>query len=1378
MTNDEDRGSGPESSKRASVEAFPIVGIGASAGGLEALSELLIKMPSHPGIALVIIQHLDPAHASLTAEILSRKSVLPVEEVKSGVRPKPNHVYVIPPNRNMSISGGVLKLLPRVANAGLNLPINHFFKSLATDQNERAIGVILSGTASDGTHGLGAIKAHGGTTIVQDPSTAKYDGMPRSAILAGVADLVLSPEEIGRELARIAELHVVGLGAEEAQGDISHILQWVEASCHVDFSSYRQSTIKRRIMRRLVLQRIDSLPKYLSFLKSNPEEVKALFSDLLINVTEFFRDSRIFSGLKSQIFPKLLKTKNKVSPLRIWVVGCATGEEAYSVAISLLEYLTKVKSKAQFQIFATDISETALQKARVGEYSPNITTHISPDRLDTYFTKTESGYKVKKFIRELCVFSRHDVTRDPPFAKLDLICCRNLLIYFEPALQRRVLSVFHYALNSNGMLWLGRSESVGQSSKMFGIVDKSKKIYAKKPGRVHPQLAFPASRFVADVTEATKKPLNAHLDGRDLQREADRVALAEYAPPAVIVNEEMDIVSTRGDTTPYLHLPHGQASLNLYKMARPEIIGDLRMAIKAASKKMTIASKRGLTLAKGAKGSFSIKVIPIQKIGLSKDRFFQICFEANEPSPKMTSGRKVIKNQYVKDLERQLAEAKSYQESLISDFEMVQEELTSANEEMQSSNEEFQSTNEELETAKEELQSANEELTTINDELAARNLELDRTNNDLVNFFASVEIPVLMVGIKGEVRRFTPKAGKLMNLIQGDIGRPIGDIRSVFGDANLPQLIAEAIDNTVIKEVEVRDPAGPWYRLQVRPYKTVDNKIDGAVITLIDIDLLKRSLQKTSDELYYAMAVADSVQLPLVIIDSHFSIQSVNRAFSEKFWQMRDFIGQDLVDVFDPARGESLQSALKRTTETDQPFQQLKCHVSDSTSTERTLLFGARTIGKLDGRRLLVSVEDITEREALEKQRDSLLKSERDARQEAERADSAKDMFLSILSHELRTPLNAILSWAQLIRMSNFSSDKLKHGIRTIEVNAKIQTRLVDDLLDMARIKAGKLSVSPRLINPSDAVTSAIEAVRPLADRKNIKLELIESTPSLRAKADPVRLQQVVWNLITNAIKFSDAGQCIRISVAPAQSEGRQFVAITVADEGRGIEPKFVPQLFERFSQAELGSSTRAESGLGLGLAIASDLLKIHGGSIQVKSDGLGKGAAFTALIPLETGPVAVVDPSELPRLEALAPKPEQLPDLIGIRVLIVDDSFDSLDILEHTLRFFGAEVVACGSAQDALAALDKMQPDVLISDIAMPGEDGYSLIRKIRQRSTEAGGDIPAIALSAFVADEDIKRALTAGFQAHLSKPFDADSLGRQVVQLAIHREGLPGYR
>lgn len=860
-------GRNPRNSSKEEDSALPgrkndllIAAVGASAGGIEAFTELVSNLPTDTGMAFVLVQHLDPEHHSMLTELLSKKTAMRVKEVTNGMAVEPNHVYVIPPNATMSISNHTLQLAPRGDSRALHMSIDHFMRALAEEQGNRAIGVILSGSGTDGTVGLAEIQAHGGVTFAQDEASAKYDSMPRSAVAAGCVDYILPPKAIARELSRIARhpYLVRDEGPEFApteNGGLNLVFQLLRKTTGVDFTHYRQTTILRRIQRRMVVHKMEKIDEYVKYLQSNPTEIKALYQDMLINVTSFFRNPKMFDALKAHVFPTIAKNRPPEGSLRIWTPGCASGEETYSVAIALLEYLGDKASQTHIQFFGTDVSEASITKARSGLYAENIQADVSPERLRRFFNKVEGGFRISKTIRDMCIFAQHNVLNDPPFSQMDLICCRNLLIYLEPVLQNKVISLFHYATRPGGYLVLGTSEGVGTSTNLFSNEDRANKIFLKKSTGVRQPVTFslasPGERQEYGAFRIPAKQPDTSWNYLEAQKEFDRRLLSQYSPATVFINEDLEIIHTRGSVNRYLKLAPGRASLSILKMAREGLLLDLRNALTKAKKdnvtvrKQNIQIKNGNGNGGGAADSIRVvnfEVAPI-RMGNLKELYFMIVFEESIAPPRARAVKPVKQAREAESavsgriakLEQELAATKEYLQSVIETQEATNEELQSANEEILSSNEELQSTNEELETAKEELQSANEELSTVNDELRSRNQEVTQINNDLTNLFASIDFAVVIVGSDLSIRRFTPQAQKFLGLIPADVGRPLSNINPTIEIPELQSAVLQVMSTLRQLDRQIADRTGARYQLRILPYRTVENKIDGAIITIVDV---------------------------------------------------------------------------------------------------------------------------------------------------------------------------------------------------------------------------------------------------------------------------------------------------------------------------------------------------------------------------------------------------------------------------------------------------------------------------------------------------------------------------------------------------------------
>jgi two-component system CheB/CheR fusion protein len=917
---------GPDTAPR-----FPVVGVGASAGGLEALSALLRGLPAKAELAVVVVQHLARGHKSLLPELLQRSSALEVVEATQGMAIEPGHVYVIPPDTRMTVIDGKLALEPRSPLPGPDVAVDRLFRSMAEQYQEKAIGVVLSGGANDGEAGIREIKAAGGITFAQDPEEARTSSMPQAAIATGAVDVILPVARIAEELVRLAghpglaeRREVLSAEPTAPQHDqLRRLFQLLRRSSGVDFTLYKSPTLLRRLQRRMALQRLTSLEAYLEYVQEHPGELENLYEDILIHVTSFFREPESFDVLKERVFPALIAPEATESPVRLWVPGCSSGEEVYSLAIALHELLGDRTEYVPVQIFGTDVSQRMIDRARVGYYSEAVAADVGPERLRRFFIKVDGGYRIIKAVRERCVFARQDITRDPPFSKLHLVVCRNLLIYLEQTLQQKVIEVFHYALRPNGFLMLGRSETIGSNADLFNLTDKRFKLYRRKPGTAVAELDFATPIVVNPVIPpargARPGPAPERAPDGDVQGEANRLILERYGPAGVIVDSSLRIVRTLGRTSPYLELPAGDASLEIFKMARQGLLFGLRNAVTESRSKGAPVRKEGLRLSDDERTRLvNVDVTPM---GADSSRHFLVLFEEGGPAATVDkkgarakakkSERRAGPDAVVRQLEGELEASRQYLQSIIHDLEAANEELQSANEEILSANEELQSTNEELDTAKEELQSSNEELSTLNEELQGRNEELSRANSDLLNLLASVHIPILIVSVDLKIRRFTPAAERMLNLIPTDIGRPVGHIKPNIHCPDLEVLISEVIDSITVREREVTDHEGNKYTLRIRPYKNVENRIDGAVLTLFDVSPAR--LHEEDLRMTRRLILLQAMDSATLVVGADWTVRQANRVFLESFGlQAPDVLGKPL---FEMAEGRWDVSELRRVLE-------------------------------------------------------------------------------------------------------------------------------------------------------------------------------------------------------------------------------------------------------------------------------------------------------------------------------------------------------------------------------------------------------------------------------------------------------------------------------
>ena len=834
--------------------SFPIVGIGASAGGLAAIEAFFAAMPpgTETGMAFVLVQHLDPDHKSILIDLVRQYTRMPVFKVEDGLEVQFNCVYVIPQNRDMAFQNGKLHLLEPEAPRGLRLPIDFFFRSLAQDLHERAICIVLSGTGTDGTLGLKAIKGEGGMAMVQSPESAAYDGMPRSAIATGLVDYVLPPDKMPEQLIAYMQ-HAFGHRPKPlappppSTGDnLEKVFILLRTQTGHDFSQYKQNTIRRRIERRMAVAQIDRFEDYVRYLRENPLEVEALFRELLIGVTNLFRDPEAFESLREQVIPRLFAGKPQGTNIRIWVPGCSTGEEAYSLAILIREYLDESKENFQTQIFATDIDVEAVEKARAGVYPESIAADVSPERLSRFFTQEDSSYRITKRIRDMVVFALQDVLKDPPFSKIDLISCRNLLIYLSGEAQKRILPLFHYALNQDGYLFLGNSETIGEFIRLFAVTDKRWKIYKRK-GVVAPHDAIgpytPPSASEAPMRSDRAGSAPAKRDG--VRQLTERLLLEDYTPAGVLVNAEFEVLYIHGRTGKYLEPAAGEASLNLLRMAREGLRMELTAGVRKALAQQKSVRYEGLQVkSNGDRSIVNLIIRPVLKPESGPGLVMIIFDDVTTPTQQTANaaeGPQEGQDHQLFTLERELRAKDEYLQTTVEELETANEELKSTNEELQSSNEELQSTNEEMETSKEELQSINEELVTVNAELQKKIEELSRANNDMNNLMAGTNIGTLFLDHQLRIQRYTPATTSVINLIQTDLGRPVSDIVSRFKDYDrlVPDTRA-VLDTLIPREEQVLTQEGHWFQMRIQPYRTLENVIEGAVLTFVDITEQKK----------------------------------------------------------------------------------------------------------------------------------------------------------------------------------------------------------------------------------------------------------------------------------------------------------------------------------------------------------------------------------------------------------------------------------------------------------------------------------------------------------------------------------------------------------
>ncbi len=1232
-----------------------VVGVGASAGGLEAFTDLLRHLPPDTGMAFVLLQHLPAKQHSMLAQILGKATLLPVQEAREGVEPEPDHVYILPPGAVMEIRQGALRLVRREISEGRYLPVDSFLTSLAAERGGQAIGVVLSGTASDGVRGLKAIKEAGGITFAQDEQTAKYPGMPQSSVAAGCVDFVLTPEGIARELARIARHPYVGpLAAETVKPDeeivFSRIFNLLKRHTGVDFTFYKHSTIKRRTFRRLALLKIEALRDYLAYLQEHPDEVSALYTDILINVTSFFRDPDIFDELQHSVFPALLQDRPPEAPIRIWVPGCSTGEEVYSLAIALLEFFAERGREAPWQIFGTDIDNAAIDVARAGKFGEHVLENVSPQRLGRHFVRVDSGYQILKSIRDRCTFARQNLIKDPPFSHLDLISCRNVLIYLGPVLQKKIIPIFHFALKPSGYLILGKSEAIGAFQEMFTLVDKKHKFYIKKdlPGRAPLKFSLDARVECEDLPVPTLAP-EAMPSGLDLMREADRIILARFAPAGVVVDEDLKIMQFRGHTGPFLEPMPGEASLNLLRMVREGLRAEVGAALHQAMKGGTPVRKAGLKAKYNGRGlEVNVEVFPISP-STFKERYYLVVFEditpsarreAGEPAARPRKGKKTQQDERISDLEHELAATKEYLQATIEEQETTLEELKSTNEEIMSSNEELQSLNEELEASREELQSANEELATMNEELENRNVELVQLNDDLKNLLGSVNLPILFLDQDLRIRRFNVVAKEVLHLIPADVGRPLGDIKTGLDLDDLERLLREAVDNLKTETREVQDTRGRWYQMQIRPYKTTENKIDGLVLTLADIDALKGSLKEAEEARRYAQAIVETLREPLLVLDRDLRVVSANQSFYDFFKVFPQEIEKRRIYELGDRQWNipALRNLLEEVLPQNRVLQDFEVDAEFPLIGHRTMLLNARQIiGDADSRSnlILLAMEDITVRREMEA---ALQESERQLQALNAELMSTQESERQALSLALHEELAQSLV-ALKLQLRAIAAD-LPADRERLKKEMEAALHSIDLLVDGARELSWGLRPQVLDLGLTPAIRHLVGQFTP-----HLSIDLKLAAPDLDELFAPqtqVMIYRVLQEALVNVVRHAQAD---RAELSVEKLDGK--VRFRVADNGIGFQvgkyvgvdlgKKIKPSPEKAwlvggvpFLVTDNGKSFKAlpevpgvESGTHLGLPLLEGRIRLLGGTLTIASEA-GQGTTIAFTIPVDKDRAAV----------------------------------------------------------------------------------------------------------------------------------------------------------
>lgn len=1320
-----------------------VVGIGASAGGLEALEQVFEGMPAETGMAFVVIQHLSPDFESMMDELLVRKTSMPVLMASDQMVVEPNSIYLIPAKKEMIISDGKLLLKDKDPGKGLSLPINQFFKSLARDFNEKSVAIVLSGTGSDGSRGICDVHESGGLVIVQSEETAKFDGMPKSAMETGMVDLILPPGDIGKTLSRYvarpnrSELVAESNPIETGEPGLKKLIRLLRDEYGIDFSVYKQTTVLRRIERRLLMSETEDFEEYVDRVADNADELHSLYRDLLIGVTQFFRDQEAFELLASEVFPEMLKRHPDGEEFRVWVAGCATGEEAYSVAMLLDELMTPAQ-RQHVKIFATDAHRASLDTASAGIYKESSLNNVSPERLKRYFTPTGEDYQIAKELRQMIVFAQQNVIKDAPFTRLNFISCRNMLIYFQPGIQKKVISLFHFGLRMGGVLMLGPSEGVGDLEDEFKPIDRHWKVFSKRRDvRLHSGLKLPLGSRSGLKLAGVPSFTPGQPQTNELSHAYDDL-LDKFLPPSVLINRRREVMHIFGDAGNYLQIRRGRATGDVLDRFEGEMKTAISGAIHRVLKDGEATAYTGVNLhSNGDVRQIKVSVVPV----LGRD---------NEPSHMLISFSELEESPLEKLTEIDEAEidlnadSRVRIETLEVDLRHTKENLQATIEELEASNEELHATNEELVASNEEMQSTNEELHSVNEELYTVNAEYQRKigeltelTDDMSHLLASTDVGVLFLDRDLSIRKFTPRIAKSFSIIDRDIGRSFENFTHTIQHDSLIDDIKWVLSTGQPFETDVKDRTGHDYFLRILPYR-VASVIEGAVITLIDVSSLKRAQSDVRERDVRLRGILDNSPSLIFIKDLQGRYLVVND-------QAKKVFGRDPLEIIGKRNPDFLPHHIAdRLEETDEQVTQSggTIEVEETIPRDgkgRTYLTVKYPLRDENNRIVAIAgiKTDITKRKL--------------AQRKAHRAIRERDQFLAMLSHELRNPLAAIKNAAKVLSRIETEDGRVRSVSDVINRQSDQLGCILDDLLDISRVIQGKIDLRRSVFDIRDSVNDAVMAVRSVATAGGIKLSKRITDASIPVFGDQSRLQQVLVNLLVNAVKYTPHGGEVQLSIEQEDDQ----VVIKIIDNGMGMSPQLLKRVFEPFVQGE-NTIDRAEGGMGVGLTLVKSLVELHEGTITAESGGLDNGSSFTISIPISREQIVLASQPLLPEIE--------IPPL---KIVIVEDNDDSRSMLKLALEMDGHRVIAAVDGLSGLTAIEAEKPDIAFVDIGLPEMDGYEVASRLCLKNINEHTLL--VALTGFGQLKDVERAQSAGFHQHITKPVDAHELETTLAKASV---------
>ena len=1318
-----------------------VVGIGSSAGGVEALEELFSVMPERLGMAYVIVQHLSPDFESLMPQILARKTGMPVHSIARDMAIKANQVYVLPSGKDLKIADRVLMPVEQVSARGANKPIDEFFCELAADVGESAVGIVLSGTGSDGSRGIREIHDAGGLVVVQSEKSAKFNGMPRSAINTGIVDLIATIDEIPNSLIRFSSLvggdqkgEKLQLFAEtmDAERRIHHLLH---NQFGIDFEQYKTDMFGRRVERRMCLTKETTFDGYLKRLEINPQELKQLYSDLLIGVTEFFRDPDAFKELSMRVLPAALDAAAASGELRVWVAPCATGEEAYSIAILIDELLQSRDYSLDVKIFATDVNEDCIETASAGIYPEVCLTNVSPDRISTYFKRVDDGYQVSRELRKQIVFAKHDALQDAPFTKLDLVCCRNLLIYLKGEAKRKLISLFNFSLKDSGVLFLGPSESLCGFTDEFRVANEKWRIFRKiAPVRLS-SVNMPSNPVLKTRASVSTSSERHGLPQTELINVYDSL-LGDFMPPGLLIDENNQIVHIFGAATQFLEFKQGRPANNFFDLLPPTF----RIAVANGMKRIRRDDKSvvypGLQFeVDGVVKSFRI-TIKLAASAFSARKFlvlFEDCQISNLPLGNVTTlDNDSASLERIQFLEEQLQSTReSLHESIL--------DLKTANEEMQSTNEELIASNEELQSTNEELHSVNEELYTVNSEHQRKITELTELTDDMENLLDGIQVDTVFLDRDLKVRKFTLGIAHTFRLIPQDIGRHIDSFNHELQHDDIVGLVESVLENETAIEEEVQDKNHKWFLMRILPYSS-KGRIDGVLLTLIEITKIKETEQRLAELSEIVKASDDAI----FRIDPGGLVRTWNRGAESLFlYDEKAMVGKNIRDLTVDEASLSMMSESLNKISSGEKIEHIELKAQRRNGEEIDAHLTVSPIchndGTLEGASIVI--RDITTQKI----------SEEFNRQEVRR----RDQFLAMLSHELRNPIAAIVSSLGVLRKSEIGGERSESALNVIRRHSKHLSSLLNDLLDVSKITHDKIKLDPKPIDVVALATEVVECVEPRLNAKMQFLTLDTLGEPVYVSADRTRILQAQVNLLVNATKYTPKGGNIYYSIRASEDEAR----ISIRDDGEGMSPELLKRVFEVFVQAEQPLD-RGQGGMGLGLPLVRMIANAHGGEIEANSAGVGKGSEFVLRLPLT---------NELPQPEAATVRKNNF-DFTGMDLLLIEDNDGARQMMATYLECEGFKVHTASNGVDGVVAFREHKANVCVVDIGLPDKNGYEVAGEIRE--LEEQPDL-LIALTGYGQQKDKSLALDAGFDLHLTKPIDPEELVNVIGSSLTRKNG-----